>query len=153
MLKRARAEILSDDIRQPCVRPRASRPNRLNSFFLYRLLVCHRLRLCPSSYLTNIMSAPSNHHDVTSPTHFQELLSADLSRVSLVYFWAPWAAPCEQMNELVIELARKHEALLVLRVEAEEQADIADSFDVESVPLFVVLRVRAPLRHLCQILK
>jgi hypothetical protein len=46
------------------------------------------------------------------------------------------------MNEFALELAKKHEELLVLRVEAEEQADIADSFDVESVPVFVVLRVR-----------
>jgi thioredoxin-like negative regulator of GroEL len=88
------------------------------------------------------MSTPDNHHDITSATHFQELLSADLERVSLIYFWAPWAAPCKQMNELVIVLAKQHPTLLTLRVEAEEQSDIADSFDVESVPLFVVLRVR-----------
>jgi thioredoxin-like negative regulator of GroEL len=86
-----------------------------------------------------------NYHDVTNATHFQELLNADLNRVSLIYFWAPWAAPCTQMNEVVIELAKEYEKLLVLRVEAEEQADIADSFDVESVPLFVMLRVNDSL--------
>ncbi|EPQ53900.1 glutaredoxin [Gloeophyllum trabeum ATCC 11539] len=86
------------------------------------------------------MATPQNFHVVTSPTHFQELLSQDLSRVSLINFWAPWAAPCAQMNDVVLELARRHPALLVLQVEAEEQPDIAESFEVEAVPAFVVLR-------------
>ncbi|KAK7017334.1 monothiol glutaredoxin-4 [Favolaschia claudopus] len=86
-------------------------------------------------------ASTSNLITVTSPTHFQSLLSADLTRVSLINFWAPWAAPCAQMNDVVAELAKKHHPrLLVLNVEAEEQADIAESFEVEAVPAFVVLR-------------
>ncbi|KAF8071499.1 glutaredoxin [Lyophyllum atratum] len=84
--------------------------------------------------------ASTNLYQVTSPTHFQELLSADLNRVSLINFWAPWAEPCKQMNEVVKELAKKYPAALVLDVEAETQSDIAESFDVEAVPLFVILR-------------
>ncbi|KAJ7765955.1 hypothetical protein DFH07DRAFT_770096 [Mycena maculata] len=38
------------------------------------------------------------------------------------------------------ELVKKHPALLALNVEAKEQADIAESFDLEAVPSFVVLR-------------
>ncbi|KDQ58969.1 hypothetical protein JAAARDRAFT_33697 [Jaapia argillacea MUCL 33604] len=86
------------------------------------------------------MATPSNLHEITSPTHFQELLSADLNRVSLLNFWAPWAAPCKEMNEVVRELAKKYPELLVLQVEAESQSDITDSFDIEAVPSFIVLR-------------
>ncbi|KAJ7146883.1 glutaredoxin [Mycena epipterygia] len=85
-------------------------------------------------------STPANLVSVTDAPHFQALLSADLTRVSLINFWAPWAAPCTQMNAVVEELAKKHPAVLVLNVEAEEQADIAESFDIEAVPSFVVLR-------------
>ncbi|KAI0706453.1 glutaredoxin [Earliella scabrosa] len=85
-------------------------------------------------------AAPANFHDVQSPEHFQNLLSEDLSRVSLINFWAPWAAPCKQMNEVVLELAKKYPQVLVLQVEAETQADIAESFEVEAVPTFVILR-------------
>jgi len=77
---------------------------------------------------------------VTSPDHFKELLSKDLERVSLLYFWAPWAKPCEQMTEVVIELSKKYPKLLSLQIEAEEQGDISESFDVESVPYFIILR-------------
>ncbi|KAJ7183692.1 thioredoxin-like protein [Mycena filopes] len=85
-------------------------------------------------------SSSSNLITVTDATHFQSLLSADLARVSLINFWAPWAAPCAQMNAVVAELAKKHPAILALNVEAEEQADIAESFDIEAVPSFIILR-------------
>ncbi|KAH9948577.1 glutaredoxin [Amylocystis lapponica] len=85
-------------------------------------------------------AAPSNLVEVSSAEHFQSLLSADLERVSLINFWAPWAEPCKQMNEVVIELARKYPHILGLQVEAETQTDIAESFEVESVPSFIILR-------------
>lgn len=58
----------------------------------------------------------SNFNIVESPDHLQALLSADLNRVSLLNFWAEWAEPCKQMNEVVRELAKKYEKLLVLQV-------------------------------------
>jgi len=82
----------------------------------------------------------SNLYNVTSPEHFKELLSADLKRVSLINFYAPWAALCHQMNAVVTELAKKYPELLVLQVEAEEQEDIAESFGVDAVPFIVLLR-------------
>ncbi|KAI1792118.1 glutaredoxin [Ganoderma leucocontextum] len=85
-------------------------------------------------------AAVTNFYEVSSPEHFQNVLSEDLNRVSLINFWAPWAEPCKQMNEVVIELAKKYPQVVVLQVEAEEQGDIAESFDIEAVPAFVILR-------------
>ncbi|TFK24810.1 thioredoxin [Coprinopsis marcescibilis] len=82
----------------------------------------------------------TNLHQVNSPDHFKDLLSADLNRVSVINFWAPWAAPCAQMNEVFSELAKKYPATLFLQVHAEDQPDIAESFDVEAVPTFLLLR-------------
>ncbi|KAH9917273.1 glutaredoxin [Fomitopsis serialis] len=82
------------------------------------------------------MSA-TNFHEVNSADHFQQLLSTDLERVSLINFWAPWAEPCKQMNEVV----------MVLQVEAEQQSDIAESFEIEAVPAFIVLRVRSSIHR------
>ncbi|KAL7417803.1 glutaredoxin [Mrakia frigida] len=82
----------------------------------------------------------SNLVTVTSPEHFKELLSKDLNRVSVLNFWAPWADVCKPMNEVVASLAAKHPQLLFLSIEAEEQPDIAESFDIEAVPTFLLLR-------------
>ncbi|EIN12821.1 glutaredoxin-like protein [Punctularia strigosozonata HHB-11173 SS5] len=86
------------------------------------------------------MSTPPNHVDVNSSEHFQELMGADLNRLSVINFWAPWAAPCEQMNAVCLELAKKYQDVLFLKVEAELQSEISESFDIEAVPSFLVLR-------------
>ena len=103
----------------------------------------------------------SNLIDVESTSHFQTLLSEDLNRVSLINFWAKWAPSCTGTNEVVQRLAENFPQILVLQVrfslllvgrccvlclilsevEAEEQVDIAESFDIDSVPVFVILRV------------
>lgn len=62
------------------------------------------------------MTAPTNLVTVDSPEHFTSLMSADLNRVSLLNFWAPWAEPCEQMNAVVKELAQKYPQVLCLMV-------------------------------------
>jgi len=85
------------------------------------------------------MSNP-NFFIVRSPEHLKELLSADLKRISIINFWAPWAEPCLKMNEVVQELAKGYPAALFLQVEAEEQSDIADSFDIQVVPSFIILQ-------------
>jgi len=86
------------------------------------------------------MSELKNLQAVNSTEHFQQLLSEDLNRVSLLNFWASWAEPCKQMNEVVLELAKKYEKVLVLQIDAEEYEDISESFDINSVPSFVILR-------------
>lgn len=78
--------------------------------------------------------------DITGPDHFTSIMSADLGRVTLLNFWAPWAEPCKAMNEVVAQLAAKYPQVAVLNVEAEAQPDVSDSFDIESVPCFVLLR-------------
>jgi len=45
------------------------------------------------------------------------------------------------MNTVTEELSKKYPQALVLQVEAEEQADIAESFDIEAVPTFLILQV------------
>ena len=58
----------------------------------------------------------TNFHEVATVEEFQSLMAADLERVSLLNFWAPWAEPCKQMNEVVRELAKKYEKVLFLQV-------------------------------------
>lgn len=94
------------------------------------------------------MAAPTNFVQITSPAHFQEVLSADLQRVSLINFWAPWAEPCKKMNEVVLELTKKYPNLLALQVEAEDQQDITEDFEINSVPTFIILRGHALLSRI-----
>ena len=57
--------------------------------------------------MTTAAPRSANHHDVTSPAHLQEILSRDLALVSVLYFRADWAQPCEQMDLVVEQLAKR----------------------------------------------
>ncbi|KAF8606656.1 glutaredoxin [Ceratobasidium sp. AG-I] len=81
-----------------------------------------------------------NFHIVESAEQFKELLSADLERISLLNFWASWAEPCIAMNEVVTGLASANPQLLTLQVYRESNEDISESFKIESVPTFLLLK-------------
>ena len=85
-------------------------------------------------------SSLSNVVAITSPDMFTSLMQQDLNRVTLLNFWAPWAQPCEPMMAAVRDLAAKYPHVLFMNVEAEEQPDVSESFDVEAVPTVVLLR-------------
>lgn len=79
-------------------------------------------------------TASSNAVEVTSPEHFQSLLSQDLQRISLINFWAPWAVPCAQMNEVALEIARKYPQLLLLQVRCVRTSEFAvDTYDLHGI--------------------
>lgn len=66
------------------------------------------------------MSTLENLVDIPSTPQFQELLSKDLKRISLIYFWTSWAEPCVQMNQVVEGLAKAYPTLLALRASTRD---------------------------------
>ena len=57
-----------------------------------------------------------------------------------VHFWADWAPQCEQMNAVLVELAKLHPAVAFAKVEAENVPELSERFDVTAVPTVVFLR-------------
>ncbi|EIM23943.1 putative thioredoxin [Wallemia mellicola CBS 633.66] len=78
--------------------------------------------------------------EVQSPEEFQDILSNNLNSLSVLNFWAPWAEPCQQMNQVTKELAEKYTNVVFLQIEAESLPDISETFDIEAVPSFILLR-------------
>lgn len=63
----------------------------------------------------------SNYHRVESPADLQAQLSADLNRVSVLYFRADWAEPCKTMDAVTHELANRSPDVLFLSVRARRR--------------------------------
>ncbi len=53
----------------------------------------------------------------------------------LVDFWAPWCGPCNMIAKALEELAEEYgESLKIVKVNVDENADLASRFDVMSIP-------------------
>jgi len=86
-------------------------------------------------------STSKNLYQVESPEQFQELLSQDLDRVSVLYFYADWAEPCASMTQVVSALSEQNKSVLFLNIEAEVLPEISESFEVDEVPYTILLMV------------
>ncbi|WBW71772.1 CIA machinery monothiol glutaredoxin Grx4 [Schizosaccharomyces osmophilus] len=77
--------------------------------------------------------------EISSIDHFQEILQKDNEQALILNFYAPWAAPCQQMNQVFDQFAKDTQEATFLKIEAEKFSDIAESFDITAVPLFVLI--------------
>ncbi|PJF16624.1 putative monothiol glutaredoxin [Paramicrosporidium saccamoebae] len=69
-------------------------------------------------------------------------------KLHVLNFWASWAEPCLQMNEIFAALAAAHPTISFWDVDAETTADISLHFMVEAVPTFVFLQEGQEVRRI-----
>lgn len=59
----------------------------------------------------------------------------------LIDFWASWCGPCRMMGPVVEEIASSMEtSLKVGKVNIDENPELAEKYNVMSIPTFVVLK-------------
>lgn len=57
----------------------------------------------------------------------------------LVDFWAPWCGPCNQLSPIIAEIESEYgDKLTVLKVNVDENRDIAAQLDIMSIPTLIV---------------
>jgi thioredoxin 2 len=59
----------------------------------------------------------------------------------VVDLWAPWCGPCRMIAPVLSDLAARHAGKLkVVKVNVDEEPQLAARFDARSIPLLLVLR-------------
>jgi thioredoxin 2 len=68
-------------------------------------------------------------------------LEAKSSVAVLVDLWAPWCGPCRYVSPMLEELARDYAGRLkVVKVNVDQNPQVASAFDARSIPTLVVIR-------------
>ena len=68
----------------------------------------------------------------------QEVLNSD--KPILMDFWAPWCGPCRMVVPLVEEIAKERSDIKVVKINVDEEQDLAMQFGVMSIPTLVVMK-------------
>lgn len=58
----------------------------------------------------------------------------------LLDFWAGWCGPCRMMAPVVEEIANDRPDVLVGKVDVDAESELAQKFNIYSIPTFVVLK-------------
>ena len=68
----------------------------------------------------------------------EEVLKSE--KVVLMDFWAPWCGPCRMVGPIIDEIATEHPEVKVVKVNVDEEAELANRFRVVSIPTLVVMK-------------
>jgi thioredoxin 1 len=75
---------------------------------------------------------------VTAQNFEEEVLRSD--KPVLVDFNADWCGPCKMLAPVIDELAEEHPEIKFVSVNIDDEEDLADDYDVFSIPCLVVFK-------------
>ena len=70
--------------------------------------------------------------------NFDEIISSNAK--VLVDFYADWCGPCKMVGPLVAQIADEHDDVAVVKVNVDDEMDLAEKFGVASIPTIILFK-------------
>jgi thioredoxin len=83
--------------------------------------------------------------DVTEATFDQEVIEGSKETAVLVDFWAEWCGPCHAVSPVLDKIAQERQGeLKLVKVNIDENQDLAGRFGVMSIPTMILFKDGEP---------
>ena len=76
--------------------------------------------------------------NITKSNFQEEVLNSDVT--VLLDFWAPWCGPCRMVAPVLDEIAGERSDVKVVKVNVDEEMELASQFGVASIPTLLVFK-------------
>ena len=70
--------------------------------------------------------------------NFDEIINSNAN--VLVDFYADWCGPCKMVGPLISQIADEHEDIAVVKVNVDDEMDLAEKFGVASIPTIILFK-------------
>mgnify|MGYP000787453289 CR=1 FL=1 len=60
--------------------------------------------------------------------------------LAMVDFWATWCGPCRMLAPILEELSGQHPELKIVKVDVDENRELALRYGIESIPTLLVFK-------------
>ena len=120
----------------------------LIAVFIIMLIVINNLLNNKNRNLNNVSSQIANKNieeveemnilEVTSENFEKEVLESD--KPVLIDFYADWCGPCKMLSPIVEEVATEHNDVKVVKVNIDNEQDLAIKYSVMSIPTLIVIK-------------
>lgn len=81
--------------------------------------------------------------EIKNQDEFTKLTTVDAgSNIISLYFYTSWAEPCKAMSEVYSAVSEQSKSndIVFLSIDADEQSEIAELFEVTAVPYFIIVK-------------
>ena len=83
--------------------------------------------------------------EVTEATFDQEVIEGSKETPVLVDFWAEWCGPCHAVSPVLDKIAQERDgALKLVKVNIDENQDLAGRYGVMSIPTMILFKDGEP---------